>query len=198
MIALVVVAVGAAATKSVLIADGRWSVAAQLTLLAGVVGIAVVAIGRDAPAGDRITTVRHALGIEAPPRDRAAVLAIAVPLAISATVTVVGLVLRSEPVTVGAGDLLDLLLLVAVAEELIYRGAVLALAQRALPPIAAEAVTAVAFGLSHLGNDGGWGRVAGPILGGLAFSWLRHRTGSLAGPIAGHLATNLPGRVLAS
>lgn len=189
MIALVVVAGGAAITKSLLIAHGRWSVGAQLGLLAVVVGITAVTLRRDTPS---------ALGLTAPRLDGGAVLALTVPLGISVVVTGVGLVLRSDPVTVGGGEMLDLVLLVAVAEELIYRGAVLALAHRALAPAPAELVTAVAFGLSHLGNDGGWVRVAGPILGGLAFSWLRHRTGSLAGPVAGHLATNLPGRVLGS
>ena len=47
-----------------------------------------------------------------------------------------------------------------------------------VPTGASDVERADAFGLSHLGNDGGWTRVAVPMAGGLVFSWLRHRSGS--------------------
>lgn len=193
---LVVVAGGAAAGKSLLIADDAWSVAAQVGLLGSAVVASGVVLARGAEPGDRLATVRRELGLVAPWRDGGAVLAIAGPLALSGAVTAIGLAIRAEPAHVDAGEMADLVLLVAGAEELIYRGAVLALARQALTPVPAELVTAVAFGLSHLGNAGSWTRVVGPIVGGLIFSGLRHRSGSLAGSVAGHLATNLPGRVL--
>jgi len=198
LIGLVVVAGGAATAKSVLIAGDRWSVGAQVGLVASVIAVTGVTVAAGVESGDgRTVAVLSDLGLvpfaREPDEHRAAF--VVGPLLLSGVVTAAGLLLRSEPGHLDGGGMMDLVLLVAGAEELIYRGAVLALAHRALPPGAAEVVTALAFGASHLGNDGGWDRVAGPVLGGLAFSWLRHRSGSLAGPIAGHIATNLPGRV---
>jgi membrane protease YdiL (CAAX protease family) len=103
---------------------------------------------------------------------------------------------RAEPGHLTGGVVVDLLVLIALAEELIYRSAVLALAHRSLSPLPAEIVTAVAFGLSHLGNESGALGVPLPVLGGLLFSLLRHRTRSLAGAVGGHAANNLPFRVL--
>ncbi len=198
---LVLVAGGAAVAKSVLIAGDRWGLGAQLGSLALVAGTAGVVLARDAEPGARCDTVLRALGLRSldrPGDDARARLAFALgPPAVVVVGTGVALLVTGRPNHATAGELADLLLLVALAEELVYRGAVLALARRALPPLPAEVVTGLAFVLCHAGNAGApLLRFGGPALGAVAFSWLRHRTGSLAGPVGGHLATNLPGKVL--
>ena len=100
-----------------------------------------------------------------------------------------------------------------LAEEVLFRGVLLATASRFLPAGAALAVTAVVFGLWHLSTarrPAGAGvspvlsgaSIAGTVLvtalGGLAFGWLRQRTGSLLAPIGLHLGTNSVGLVAAA
>lgn len=119
---------------------------------------------------------------------------------------------------IGSGDgaltdrtLLDLLMVTALAEELIFRGAILGMAYRTLrTSMAAEWFTTFAFGCWHIGNAlngsqkmspmgrAGWIAVTIVVtmIGGVMFSWMRHRTRSLLGPVATHTATNLPGLAL--
>lgn len=85
-----------------------------------------------------------------------------------------------------------------LAEEVVYRGVFIGLLHRALPapdggrrwwPVL---VTAVAFGLWHgLGVRAGavsFNAMAAlfPFIGGLAYGWLRERTGSVAIPVVAH------------
>lgn len=120
-------------------------------------------------------------------------------------------------VTVGdrAGDLsgdelVELLVVTALGEELLHRGALLAFAYAAFRPGTAEWVTALAFGAWHIPNalDDRAGEAIAPTIGlvvgtvavttagGFVFAFLRHRSRSVAGSAGGHVATNLPGLVL--
>ena len=139
LIGLVVVAGGAASAKSALIAGERWSVAPSPA--------AGLGHRRDRPDGGRgvdpgdgrTVAVRRASAScpsAASPTSRPPF--IVGPLLLSGVVTAVGLLVRSEPGHLDGGEMVELVLLVAGAEELIYRGAVLALAHRALPAVAAE------------------------------------------------------------
>lgn len=95
----------------------------------------------------------------------------------------------------------------AVYEEVVFRGVVLGLALRRLPPAGAVAVTSALFGLWHVfpalhdqaANPASRERntvahVAGTVvttgLAGVAFAWERLRTGSVLAPILTHTATN--------
>lgn len=85
-----------------------------------------------------------------------------------------------------------------IAEELVYRGVFIAILHRALPSAEGVArwwpvvITAVAFGLWHgLSVDEGragfdWLSASFPFVGGLAYGWLRERTGSILFPILAH------------
>jgi membrane protease YdiL (CAAX protease family) len=103
----------------------------------------------------------------------------------------------------------------ALWEEVAFRGVVQAALRRVMPPTAAIAVTSCVFGVWHIrptlqglranGLAGTRGRaaagvtagVAGTIAGGVLFSWLRERSGSLTAPILLHIATNSGGMVAA-
>lgn len=98
-----------------------------------------------------------------------------------------------------------------LAEEVAFRGVLHAPAVRALSVRAAVAVTSVVFGLWHLvtalGPSAspvavGWPSVAAVLavtaVGGAAFGWLRHRTGSVLAPMGLHLGTNAVGLVAAA
>jgi membrane protease YdiL (CAAX protease family) len=93
-----------------------------------------------------------------------------------------------------------------MAEELAFRGVLLELLERAFGAREdgwrggaawAGAITALAFGLWHgLGWSGGHvtfevGAFFFPALGGVAFWWLRRRTGSLVFPLVAHNGANL-------
>ena len=95
----------------------------------------------------------------------------------------------------------------AVYEEVVFRGVLLGLALRRLPPLPAAAVTSVLFGFWHvfpaLADHGanptsqGRGRgahVAGTVvttaLAGMAFAWERLRTNSVVAPIMTHATIN--------
>lgn len=99
----------------------------------------------------------------------------------------------------------------ALAEELLFRGALLGLLLRRHRPAAALAVSSVVFGLWHVvstvqrleenqaaaGTDA-WGQVAivgGAVvfttIAGMFFGWLRLRSGSILAPWLVHSATNL-------
>ncbi|WP_218122410.1 CPBP family intramembrane glutamic endopeptidase [Blastococcus aurantiacus] len=85
-----------------------------------------------------------------------------------------------------------------LAEELAYRGVLLALARRQLSDRAATLVTAGVFGLWHI-NGAAESTAVGTVLltgaGGVVFTWLRLRSGSLLAPIGLHLGTNSLGEV---
>jgi membrane protease YdiL (CAAX protease family) len=100
-------------------------------------------------------------------------------------------------------------------EEIAFRGVLQAALRRVMPKTTAIAVTSCLFGVWHIrptlqglranGLAGTRGRavagvtagVAGTIAGGVLFSWLRERSGSLAAPILLHVATNSGGLVAA-
>jgi membrane protease YdiL (CAAX protease family) len=132
------------------------------------------------------------------------------PLFLAGAATAVVLAVRGSAGGLTSSRLAELTLVTALGEELIFRGALLAIAYRAVSPLIAELSTAASFGLWHLGDalgdsrgDDGLARTAavvGTVLftaaGGLLFSWMRHRTGSLLGSWFTHVATNLPGTAL--
>jgi uncharacterized protein len=90
-----------------------------------------------------------------------------------------------------------------VFEELAFRGVLLGVLRRLTADRCAVAVCAVLFGLWHIPGvwDDGVGAVAGTVLAtsaaGVAFAWLRLRSGSLVAPILAHVATNSVAFVLA-
>lgn len=87
-----------------------------------------------------------------------------------------------------------------VVEELVFRGVLLGLARRLADAVPAALGVSLVFGLWHLlpvwraGGDGRLGAMTGTFAAtfaaGLAFAWLRERSGSLLAPAAAHLATN--------
>ena len=104
----------------------------------------------------------------------------------------------------------------AVFEEVAFRGVLLAVLLRSLPPAAAWAWAAAVFGLWHVPptivalrlNDvvptGGEGlaATAGAVVvtavAGLGFAWLRSRGKHLTAPVLAHWATNAAGLVAAA
>jgi membrane protease YdiL (CAAX protease family) len=103
----------------------------------------------------------------------------------------------------------------ALWEEIAFRGVLLAALRRVMPKVTAIAVTSCLFGVWHIrptvqalrvnGLAGSPGRtvagvtaaVATTTAGGVLFSWLRERSGSLTAPILLHVATNSGGLVTA-
>ena len=89
-----------------------------------------------------------------------------------------------------------------LAEEVVFRGVLIGLLHRALPGgglaarVGPTLVTAVAFGLVHgLSVEGGipsfeWLFFSYTFAGGLAYGWLRERTGSVAFPVLAHSLGN--------
>jgi membrane protease YdiL (CAAX protease family) len=138
---------------------------------------------------------RAEIGLRTPRAGSARVVVLAIGLALGFNVAV--MVLRgAAPVRVPP-SLIGAVLLAALLEELAFRGVLLALLDRALPPR-----------WNVLGAQIGWGGVAltaafvalhglraGMLLGivpaALLYLWLRARTGSLLAPIAAHLTWNL-------
>lgn len=145
-----------------------------------------VALGVMAPAE---------MGLNAPRTGSARVVVIAIGLALLINVVLM-LVRGATPGRIGAGTVAAVLL-AAVLEELVFRGALLALLDRALPPrwnIAGApigwgglALTAAFVALHGLRP----GILLGIVPAALLYLWLRARTGSLLAPIAAHLAWNL-------
>jgi len=135
------------------------------------------------------------LGLNAPRpgTTRAVVVAIALALAIN---VVVMLARGAAPIGVPAG-LAAASILAAVLEELVFRGVLLALLDRALPQrwrIAGAYVGwgGVALTLAFVALHGlRPGVLLGVLPAALLYLWLRERTGSLLAPIAAHLAWNL-------
>lgn len=86
-------------------------------------------------------------------------------------------------------------------EELLFRGLLTAVTERAFPPAGATAIRAVAFGLwhvhpAHVADDSVPGTVAFTAAASLVFDWLRARSGSLLAPALLHLAVNAGGALL--
>ncbi len=83
-----------------------------------------------------------------------------------------------------------------LCEEVAFRGVLAALAQRRLPGRPGQALTALVFGLWHVGSARSDDRasVPGTVLftgvGGVVLGWLRTRSGSLLAPMGMHLGTN--------
>ena len=100
----------------------------------------------------------------------------------------------------------------ALAEELVFRGVILGLGQRGGDRRRALLVSALTFGLWHIGSalhperqratTGVVGQRRAPVavvvagdvaattIGGLGFGWLRLRSGSIAAPVMAHAALN--------
>jgi membrane protease YdiL (CAAX protease family) len=103
----------------------------------------------------------------------------------------------------------------ALWEEIAFRGVLQAALRRVMPKATAIAVTSCVFGVWHIrptlqalranGLAGTRGRtvagvtaaVAATTAGGVLFSWLRERSGSLTAPILLHVATNSGGLIAA-
>ncbi len=145
-----------------------------------------------------------------PPPDRA-VLWATIPLWLVLLGTAIALGAIGDPTNLTVGDLLRVTLLTALGEELIFRGGMLVVAYHLFRPRGAQALAAFSFGLWHVGDaingapcGDGWARVLTRVvitivitmIGGLIFTFLRHRSRTLAGPVLAHVATNLPGLAL--
>jgi uncharacterized protein len=125
--------------------------------------------------------------------------------------------LHDSRAQIGAGRLayelgVSIVLLTAIPEEFAFRGVLLGSALRWWNPLRASVITSVIFGLWHIAptlrtmadnhavaglaaSDGGkallvLGSIAVTFLAGLAFCWLRLRSGSLIAPVIAHAATN--------
>ncbi|WP_420880115.1 CPBP family intramembrane glutamic endopeptidase [Rhodococcus sp. (in: high G+C Gram-positive bacteria)] len=88
-----------------------------------------------------------------------------------------------------------------VTEELLFRGLLTALTDRAFPPPGATAIRAAAFGLwhvhpAHVANDSVPGTVVFTASASLVFDWLRARSGSVLAPALLHLAVNVGGALM--
>ncbi|CAM2923086.1 CPBP family intramembrane glutamic endopeptidase [Prescottella defluvii] len=88
-----------------------------------------------------------------------------------------------------------------VTEELLFRGVLTALTDRAFPPAAATAVRATAFGLwhvhpAHVAGDSVAGTVAFTAAASILFDRLRAVSGSVLAPALLHLAVNVGGALL--
>jgi membrane protease YdiL (CAAX protease family) len=138
---------------------------------------------------------RAALGLVPP---RAGTLGIAVVVTLAALLVNAAVIVARGPTSLGLGiGVAAAVALAAVMEELVMRGAVLALADRALPPRWAVAgarvgaggllVTLIFVALHGLRP----GLLLGVLPAALLYLWLRARTGSLAPPIVAHVLWNL-------
>ncbi len=135
------------------------------------------------------------IGLTAPRPGTMRVVVLAVGLALLLNVVVM-IVRGAAPVRVG-GATVAAVLVAAVLEELVFRGVLLALLDRALPQrwrIAGAYIGwgGVALTLSFVALHGlRPGLLLGVLPAALLYLWLRERTGSLLAPIAAHLAWNL-------
>lgn len=96
------------------------------------------------------------------------------------------------------------LVVVALPEELFFRGFLLGLLERALPPKRrflgggigwALVISAACFALIHLPRDGD-PRALATFFPGLMFGWMRSATGSILAPTLAHAAANIFIRIL--
>ena len=138
---------------------------------------------------------RAEIGLNAPRAGTTRVVVIAVGLALLLNVVVM-LARGAGPVHAAVGTVAAILV-GAVLEELVFRGVLLALLDRALPQRwriggayigwGGLALTASFVALHGLRP----GLLLGVVPAALLYLWLRERTGSLLAPIAAHLAWNL-------
>ena len=98
------------------------------------------------------------------------------------------------------------LIVVALPEELLFRGCLLHLLERALPPKRrilgggigwALVISALMFALIHIPRDGD-PRALATFFPGLLFGWMRSATGSILAPTLAHASSNILVRVLDS
>ncbi|WP_235677934.1 Rv0804 family intramembrane glutamic endopeptidase [Mycolicibacterium sarraceniae] len=90
---------------------------------------------------------------------------------------------------------LEIPIATAWTEEMLFRGALQAVAVRAVGPTVGPLVQAAAFGLWHIPDAR---RVGDPVLGtvlvtgvaGWVFGWLAKRSGSVIAPVLAHMAFN--------
>jgi membrane protease YdiL (CAAX protease family) len=135
------------------------------------------------------------IGLTAPRPGSMRVVVLAIGLALLLNVVVM-IVRGAAPVRV-AGATVAAVLVAAVLEELVFRGVLLALLDRALPQrwrIAGAYIGwgGVALTVSFVALHGlRPGMLLGVLPAALLYLWLRERTGSLLAPIAAHLAWNL-------
>jgi membrane protease YdiL (CAAX protease family) len=135
------------------------------------------------------------IGLTAPRPGSMRVVVLAIGLALLLNVVVM-IVRGAAPVRV-AGATVAAVLVAAVLEELVFRGVLLALLDRALPQrwrIAGAYIGwgGVALTVSFVALHGlRPGLLLGVVPAALLYLWLRERTGSLLAPIAAHLAWNL-------
>jgi uncharacterized protein len=135
------------------------------------------------------------IGLTAPRPGTMRVVILAVGLALLLNVVVM-IVRGAAPIRV-AGTTVAAVLAAAVLEELVFRGVLLALLDRALPQrwrIAGAYIGwgGVALTLSFVALHGlRPGLLFGVLPAALLYLWLRERTGSLLAPIAAHLAWNV-------
>jgi len=135
------------------------------------------------------------IGLTAPRPGTMRVVVLAVGLALLLNMVVM-IVRGAAPVRV-AGATVAAVLVAAVLEELVFRGVLLALLDRALPQrwrIAGAYIGwgGVALTVSFVALHGlRPGLLLGVVPAALLYLWLRERTGSLLAPIAAHVAWNL-------
>jgi membrane protease YdiL (CAAX protease family) len=135
------------------------------------------------------------IGLTAPRPGTMRVVVLAVGLALLLNVVVM-IARGAAPVRV-AGAAIAAVLVTAVLEELVFRGVLLALLDRALPQrwrIAGAYIGwgGVALTVSFVALHGlRPGLLLGVLPAALLYLWLRERTGSLLAPIAAHLAWNV-------
>lgn len=98
------------------------------------------------------------------------------------------------------------LIVVALPEELLFRGCLLHLLERAIPPKRrflgggvgwALVISALMFALIHIPKDGD-PRALATFFPGLMFGWMRSATGSILAPTLAHASSNILVRVLDS
>lgn len=98
------------------------------------------------------------------------------------------------------------LVVVALPEELLFRGCLLHLLERALPPKRrflgggigwALIISAAMFALIHIPKDGD-PRALATFFPGLMFGWMRSATGSILAPTLAHASSNILVRILDS
>ena len=134
------------------------------------------------------------IGLTAPRPGTMRVVVLAIGLALLLNVVVM-IVRGAAPVRV-AGTTAAAVLVAAVLEELVFRGVLLALLDRALPQRWRFAGAYIGWGgvaltLAFVALHGlRPGLLLGVLPAALLYLWLRERTGSLLAPIAAHLAWN--------
>lgn len=179
--------------------DVRWFGAVLALLCCG--ALAVAELLRRRP--------QHARPITDRTPDRR-VLWTSAPLTLVCTGTAIALAARDLNSRQDLGGLAALAIVIALAEEFLFRGCLLAVSYRVWRPAVAHVLVASSFGFWHAGDS--WNRTADQVVGmrathlvgtvlitfagGLMFTFIRRRSHSLAGSVFAHIATNLPGRVL--